>query len=113
MQFEKSFVNNYVYNENNETIVGGYPIQLLHTEEDIDTKFDNMSIPIGLVIEKVTDSMKGGNVNNYSNINHSEMDLIDDNLFDSLINKISYRYPRNTTRKNNKGGYNNITKKSK
>jgi len=60
MQFEKSFVNNYIYNENSEPIVGGLPIRTLFNENiQLDTKFDNMSIPIGLVMEKSIHKMNG------------------------------------------------------
>lgn len=111
MQFEKSFVNNYVYNENNETLVGGYPIQNL-SPIPLDAKFDNMAIPAGLVFEKIMDNMKGGYVNHYKIAEQSVSDLIDDNLFDNLINKISYREHKNTTKKNHNGGSHNKTKKS-
>jgi hypothetical protein len=111
MQFEKSFVNNYVYNENSEQIIGGFPIQNLSSNE-LDVKFDNMAIPAGLVIEKVMDNMKGGYVNHYKIAEQSVSDLIDDALFDNLINKISYRQLKNTTKKNHHGGSRNKTKKS-
>ena len=111
MQFEKSFVNNYVYNENNERLIGGYPIQNLSPNQ-LDVKFDNMSIPVGLVFEKVMDTMKGGYVNHYKITEQSISDLIDDNLFDNLINKISYREHKNTTKKKHNGGSHNKTKKS-
>uniref|UniRef100_A0A6C0ERI9 Uncharacterized protein n=1 Tax=viral metagenome TaxID=1070528 RepID=A0A6C0ERI9_9ZZZZ len=111
MQFENSFVDNYIYNENNETLVGGFPIQKLSPIQ-LDAKFDNMSIPVGLVFEKVIDTMKGGYVNHYKIAEQSISDLIDDNLFDNLINKISYREHKNTTKKRHNGGSHNKTKKS-
>jgi hypothetical protein len=112
MQFEKSFVNNYIYNEQNEQIlVGGFPIQKL-SPVPLDVKFDNMSIPVGLVFEKVIDNMKGGYVNHYKTAEQSSVGIIDDNLFDNLINKISYREHKNTTKKKHNGGSHNKTKKS-
>jgi hypothetical protein len=105
MQFEDSF--NYIYNENISPISGGFPIQSLNS---IDTKFDNMVIPAGLVIFR--DNFNGGNSQHYKNIQHTIEDVIDDNLFDNLINKISYREHKNTTRKKHAGSH-NTTKKSK
>jgi hypothetical protein len=112
MQFDKSFVDNYIYNENSEPVVGGFPIHKLSPNQ-LDVKFDNMSIPVGLVVEKVIDNMKGGYANHYKIAEQSMSDLIDNNLFDNLINKISYREHKNTTKKKHNGGYHNITKKSK
>jgi len=110
MQFEKSFVNNYIYNENSEPIVGGLPIRTLFNENiQLDTKFDNMSIPIGLVMEKSIHKMNGGYVSHYKIADQSLHHLIDDNLFDNLINKV--REHKNTTRKNSNGGFHNRTKK--
>jgi hypothetical protein len=108
MQFEKSFVDNYIYNENSELVVGGFPIQKLSPNQ-LDVKFDNMSIPVGLVFEKVIDNMKGGYVNHYKIAEQSMSDLINDNLFDNLINKI--REHKNTTKKKHNGGSQNKTKK--
>jgi len=110
MQFEKSFVDNYIYNENNETIVGGFPIQNL-SPIPLDAKFENMSIPVGLVFEKVIDNMKGGYVNHYKIAEESISTLIDDDLFDNLINKISYREHKNITKRKHNGGSHNKTKK--
>ena len=112
MQFEKSFVNNYIYNENSESMVGGLPIRALFDEKrQLDAKFDNMSIPIGLVVEK-RDNMKGGYVSHYKMVHHSIDELIDDNLFDNLISKVSYREHKNTTKKNHVEGQRNKTKKN-
>jgi hypothetical protein len=113
MQFENSFVNNYIYNESNDILSGGYPINLLSSNEDLDAKFDNMSIPAGLVITKNIDKLTGGYNKHYKTNQQSVVDLIDDDLFDNLINKISYRPSKNNTRKNNNGGSHNVTKKSK
>jgi hypothetical protein len=111
MQFEESFVDNYLYNEDVSPIVGGYPIQLL-SNDTLDSKFDNMAIPIGLVLTK--NDITGGASQHYKLVQHSIDDIIDDNLFDNLINKISYREHKNTTRKNYAGnGSHNTTKKSK
>lgn len=113
MQFEKSFVNNYIYNENSESMVGGLPIRALFDEKrQLDAKFDNMSIPIGLVVEKNSDNMKGGYISHYKIADQSLHELIDDNLFDNLISKVSYREHKNTTKKNHVGGPRNKTKKS-
>jgi hypothetical protein len=113
MQFENSFVDNYIYNENNDTISGGYPINLLAINEDLDAKFDNMSIPAGLVVTKNIDKLTGGYNKHYKTNIQSIVDLIDNDLFDNLINKISFKSSKNTTRKNNNGGSHNVTKKSK
>ena len=113
MQFEKSFVNNYTYNENSESMVGGLPIRALFDEnKQLDAKFDNMSIPIGLVVEKNSDIMKGGYISHYKMAHHSIDELIDDNLFDNLISKVSYREHKNSTKKNQVRGPRNKTKKS-
>ena len=113
MQFEKSFVDNYIYNENDDAIIGGYPINLLSINQDLDAKFDNMAVPVGLVITKNIDKLSGGFSKHYKTTQQSIVDLIDGDLFDNLINKISYRSSKNSSRKNNNGGSHNITKKSK
>ena len=43
---------------------------------------------------------------------HSIDELIDDNLFDNLISKVSYREHKNSTKKNHAQGPRNKTKKS-
>ena len=86
---------------------------MLSSNEDLDAKFDNIAVPVGLVITKNIDKLSGGYSKHYKTTQQSIVDLIDGDLFDNLINKISYRPCKNTTRKNNNGGSHNITKKTK
>jgi hypothetical protein len=100
MLIEKSFVNNYIYNKCGNEMVGGYPVQLL-TDKQIDEKFENMGIPIGLVVEKRDRDFYGGE-KHFNKHQNGEHELIDDAMFDKLIGEVSYH---------EKGNNNNSTKK--
>ena len=108
MFIEKSFVNNYVYKTCGDTIVGGYPVQLL-THEAIDAKFENMSIPAGLVVDarQNTFSLHGGK--KHRNVGQHE--LIGDELFNHLISAVSFYAPKQNATKRAFPSSQNKTKK--
>jgi hypothetical protein len=113
MLFEKSFVDNYVYKKDNKNIIitGGYPVNDLFekNDKDLDAKFENMAIPIGLVIEK-TKKVNYGGEKHFNKYQNSEHELIDNDMFDHLIESVSYGKKHNKTKKL-KVDSNNKTKK--
>ena len=91
------FENKEYDDNNNNTLqynkVGGFPIQNLITEgtrdqfggnTDLSSKFTNLVIPTGLVIEE---QMKGGNIQKYKIQDATEE--INHKLFDSLFEDIT------------------------
>jgi len=108
MFIEKSFVNNYVYNKCGGETVGGYPVQLL-THEHIDAKFENMSIPAGLVVDARpnTLSLHGGKKHR----NMGQHELIGDELFNHLISAVSFYAPKQNATKRAFPSSQNKTKK--
>ena len=108
MFIEKSFVNNYVYKTCGDTIVGGYPVQLL-THEHIDAKFENMSIPAGLVVDARpnTLSLHGGKKHR----NMGQHELIGAELFDHLISAVSFHTAKQNSTKRILHSSQNKTKK--
>jgi hypothetical protein len=109
MQFENSFVDNYVFHEDGDIISGGYPIQKL-VLEPLDAKFDNMNIPTGLVMDNVSTKTAVGGGAHYHKSQNSDMEVIDDELFTKLFHNISYKPDHKSTRKNLRDKR-NITKK--
>ena len=109
MLIEKSFVNNYIYNKHGNEMVGGYPIQLL-TDKQIDAKFENMGIPVGLVVDKGNSVFHGGD-KHFNKHQNGEHELIDDAMFDNLIGEVSYHAKGNSSSKKMKVGSKNKTKK--
>jgi hypothetical protein len=109
MLIEKPFVNNYIYNKYGNEMVGGYPVKLL-TDTQMDAKFENMGIPIGLVIDK-RDSVFHGGDKHFNKHQNGEHELIDDAMFDKLIAQVSYHAKGNNSTKKMKVGSKNKTKK--
>jgi hypothetical protein len=109
MLIEKSFVNNYIYNKCGNEMVSGYPVQLL-TDKQIDATFENMGIPIGLVIDKVNSVFHGGD-KHFNKHQNGEHELIDHAMFDKLIGEVSYHAKGNNSTKKMKVGSKNKTKK--
>ena len=114
MLIEKSFVNNYIYNKlnENEPIMGGYPIHSFfeNKENKLDAKFENMGIPIGLVLDKGDSAFHGGD-KHFNKHQIGEHELINDAMFDNLIGEVSYHAIGNNSTKKMKVGSKNKTKK--
>jgi hypothetical protein len=96
MFIEKSFVNNYVYNKCGYEMVGGYPVQLL-TEQSMDAKFENMSIPAGLVVDTRPNTLSLHGGKKHRNVGQHE--LIGDELFDHLISAVSFHTAKHNSTK--------------
>lgn len=109
MLIEKSFVNNYIYNKCGNEMVGGYPVQLL-TDKQMDAKFENMGIPVGLVVDKGNSVFHGGD-KHFNKHQNGEHELIDDAMFDNLIAQVSYHAKGNSSSRKIKAGSKNKTKK--
>lgn len=109
MLIEKSFVNNYIYNKCGNEMVGGYPVQLL-TDKQMDAKFENMGIPVGLVVDKGNSVFHGGD-KHFNKHQNGEHELIDDAMFDNLIGEVSYHTKGNSSSRKIKAGSKNKTKK--
>jgi hypothetical protein len=115
MLIEKSFVNNYIYNKHNENepMIGGYPVLYFfeNNENKLDAKFENMGIPIGLVVEKRDRDFYGGE-KHFNKHQNGEHELIDDAMFDKLIGEVSYHEKgNNNSTKKIRAGSKNKTKK--
>ena len=114
MLIEKSFVNNYIYNKHNENepIVGGFPIISFfeNKENFLDAKFENMGIPIGLVVDK-GDTVFHGGEKHFNKHQNGQHELIDDAMFDKLIGEVSYHAKGNNSTKKMKARSKNKTKK--
>ena len=109
MLIEKSFVNNYIYNKCGNEMIGGYPVQLL-TDKQMDAKFENMGIPVGLVVDKGNSVFHGGD-KHFNKHQNGEHELIDDAMFDNLIAQVSYHAKGNSSSRKIKAGSKNKTKK--
>jgi hypothetical protein len=107
-------VDNYIYNKHNENepITGGYPISSFfeNNENALDAKFENMGIPVGLVLDR-GDIMFHGGEKHFNKHQNGENELIDDAMFDNLIAQVSYHAKRNNSTKKMRGGSKNKTKK--
>ena len=114
MLIEKSFVNNYIYNKHNENepIMGGYPIISFfeNKENALDAKFENIGIPIGLVVDRGYNVFHGGD-KHFNKHQIGEHELINDAMFDNLIGEVSYYARGNNSTKQMKAGSKNKTKK--
>ena len=108
MFIEKSFVNNYVYKKSGDEMVGGYPVQLL-SHEPMDAKFENMSIPAGLVVDTRPNSFSLQGGKKLRNV--GEHELIGDELFDHLISAVSFHPPKQNSTKRVLPSSQNKTKK--
>lgn len=94
MKIEKHFLNEIMFNNN----VGGYPIkQLIKNEEQYGgDKYDrlkDMVLPVGLLFLPQTNK-------NIIKHNTEPIDVINDGLFDKLLENISVNKPKVKTSKN-------------
>jgi len=96
MFIEKSFVNNYVYKKSGDEMVGGYPVQLL-TDQSMDAKFENMSIPAGLVVDTRPNTLSLHGGKKHRNVGQHE--LIGAELFDHLISAVSFHTAKHNSTK--------------
>jgi hypothetical protein len=108
MFIEKSFVNNYVYKKSGDEMVGGYPVHLL-TDKSMDAKFENMSIPAGLVVDTRPNSLSLHGGKKHRNVGQHE--LIGDELFDHLISAVSFHTAKHNSTKRIIHSSSNKTKK--
>jgi hypothetical protein len=108
MFIEKSFVNNYVYNKCGDEMVGGYPVHLL-TDKSMDAKFENMSIPAGLVVDTRPNTLSLHGGKKHRNVGQHE--LIGAELFDHLISAVSFYAPKQNATKRAFPSSQNKTKK--
>lgn len=120
MEVADSIYNSYIFTNENTAMRGGYQFNnsirrsikrapsILRggSEETEYNRFENLVIPIGLVL------------NSYNSLNiitpkkEYVQDHIDSELFDKLFNSIKYeKKGSRTSKKNNKGTLHNITKR--
>lgn len=118
MNLELPDVQLYVFNTNEiNNISGGMRVKDIVNNKLINNnliggceRINDLVVPSGLINTPLSDALSGGCMKNI--IQHSDINVITDNMYNKLIEKVSTNYRTNRTIKNAKGRY-NTTKKIK